>query len=272
MLVTPEMAQAWLDTRNPDYERQLRRGRVEGMARDMKDGRFRFIGDPVRHTADASQPTGKSLSDGQHRLSAVVLSGVPQYFPVVDVPGDAQHLIDTGAKRNVPDMLRKLGIATGVMGKVLTAVANKVNAYDLGFVGSRGSYRPTADESIIYIRRHEDALVAATEVGQQVTRYKLPVSASTIGAMWLLSHRVDAEAADEFWVQQVIRGANIEPGLPAYAYRDRIFRYARAGRRLDPNDAMLYGAVAWNHFRQGNLVEKLQAPRGGFTNRAIPLR
>jgi hypothetical protein len=114
--------------------------------------------------------------------------------------------------------------------------------------------------------------MAATEVAQQVTRYRLPVSASSIGSMWLLSHRVAPEAAEEFWVQQVIRGSQIEESLPAFAYRDRIFRYSRAGRRLDPNDAMLYGAVAWNHYRQGNLVEKLQAPRGGFTNRAIPLR
>lgn len=265
--VTPEMAQEYLATRDPDYERQLRRGRVEGMARDMKDDKFRFIGDPIRFAI-----VGGNLEDGQHRLSAVVLSGVPQYFPVVNIPADARHVIDTGAKRTIADMLKKMGIGHGVRGRIMSAIAYKVNAWELGFVGSRGVFRPTADESITYIQRNESNLVAATEVGTQVTSYQLPVSASSIGSMWYLTHRVNSEDADTFWITQVIKGSLIMEGDPAYALRDRILKDSRAGRRLPPIDAMLYGAVAWNHYRQGNQVQRLQAPRGGFSNRPLTLR
>lgn len=267
VLVTPEMAKAWLDTRLVDYERQLRQGRVEGMARDMKDGKFRFIGDPIRFAVE-----GGNLEDGQHRLSAVVLSGIPQYFPVVDIPADARHVIDTGVKRSVPDMLHKLGIITGVKGKILTAIANKASAWQLGYVASSGTFRATADESITYIRRNEAALKAATDVAILVVNYRLPVAASSIGTLWYLTREVNAADADEFWVKQVIKGVGIQEDTPAQALRNRIFRLNHAGTRMYPDDALRYGALAWNHFRQGNTAAKLQAPKGGFTNRAIKLR
>lgn len=267
VLVTPEMAKTWLDTRLVDYERQLRQGRVEGMARDMKDGKFRFIGDPIRFAIE-----GGNLEDGQHRLSAVVLSGIPQYFLLVDIPADARHVIDTGVKRSVPDMLQKLGIATGIKGKILTAIANKASAWQLGYVGSRGSYRATADETITYVRRNEPALKAAADIAILVVNHRLPVAASSIGALWFLTREVNAADADEFWVKQVIKGVGIEEDTPAQALRNRIFRESHSGHRMYPDDAMRYGALAWNHFRQGNAAAKIQAPKGGFTNRAIRLR
>lgn len=267
VLVTPEMAQEYLATRDPDYERQLRQGRVEGMARDMKDGKFKFIGDPIRFAI-----VGHNLEDGQHRLSAVVESGVPQYFPVVNIPADARHVIDTGAKRTIADMLRKMGIGHGVRGRIMSAIAYKGMAWELGFVGSRGVFRPTADEMITYIRRNEAELIAATEIGNMVTGHQLPVSASSIGTMWYLTRRISAGDADSFWVTQVIKGNLLIEGDPASALRHRFLKDNRAGRRTPPIDVMLYGAIAWNHYRLGTRVSRLQGPKGGFTNRALTLR
>lgn len=268
MLVTPEMAKEWLDTRKTEYERQVRQGRVDGMTRDMLDGKFHFIGDPIRFdTADGA------LVDGQHRLLAIASSGTSQYFSVVNVPAEAQHVIDTGAKRSVPDMLRKLGISLGgQQGNIIAAIANKLHFYDLGVVGSRGRYRLTADESVTYIRRNEGLLVVAAEIGQQVVKYRLPVSPSTIGTLWALCHRISPEDATSFWLDQVVKGELIEEGDPAWAYRNRALAEHRAGRRIDPDNALQYGAVAWNHYRDGNIVTRLQAPKGGFSNRAVTLR
>ena len=265
VLVTPELAQQWLDTRLPN-ERTLRQGRVEGMARDMKDGNFFFIGDPIRFD-------GGHLVDGQHRLQAVVLSGVPQHFIVLNIPTEAQHVIDTGAKRTVADMLRKKGIfSSAVKGNLATAIANKAQFWELGYVGSRGSFRTTADESLGFIERNKGLLEEAVEVGILVIKYRLPVAASSIATMWFLTHPLDADQADLFWRESVIRGVNIDEGDPAYALRDRFQSFVKANRRINPDEALLYAAVAWNHHRLGNQIVKLQAPRGGFTNKAIRLR
>lgn len=263
--VTPDMAQEWLDTRLPN-ERLLRLGRAEGMARDMRDGRWYFTGDPLRFDDG-------HLVDGQHRLRAVVLSGTTQHFTVVNVPAEAQHVIDTGAKRTVIDTVRKRGMVTsGHLSKQVGAIANKASAWELGFVGSRGTYRPTADESLIYIERNLKLLIAAADVAILAAKNRLPVAVSSIGTLWYLTHSIDAGQADEFWVEQVIKGIGLSENDPALVYQNRLRKEAHSGRRMAPDDALLYGAIAWNHYRSRNKIEKLQQPRGGFSNRAISLK
>lgn len=265
ILVGPAQAQQWLDTRL-ENERFLRTGRVAGIARDMAEGEFYFIGDPIRFDE------GGHLVDGQHRLTAVVNSETEHWFVVINVPDKSLLVIDTGSRRTVTDMVAKLGIATGVKGKIMTAISNKCHYWDLGIVGSRGVFVPTAHESIEYLNRNREALLAATDVAGQVVSNRLPVAASAIGTAWFLTHRIDPAAADEFWIKQVIQGVQIDVGDPAYALRARFQKETAKNRRISAVEGLLYSLQTWNHYRQGTVLFKLQAPRGGFSNRAFALR
>jgi hypothetical protein len=97
--VTPEMAAAWLETN--ENNRSHRKLQVAKYAKDMREGRWGFVADPIRFS-----DTGKLL-DGQHRLRAIVESGVTIKIAVVEgLDPDTQQYMDSGIKRTVGDQMK----------------------------------------------------------------------------------------------------------------------------------------------------------------------
>ena len=95
MLVTPELAQSWLANRAP-FQRSISQSTVSKYATDMRKGAWQFVPNLVISLT----PDGFIL-DGQHRLSAVVQSGIAQRF-MVYFDGDRSHfsVIDRGRVRS----------------------------------------------------------------------------------------------------------------------------------------------------------------------------
>lgn len=112
-LILPPEAQSILDRMVGNRAR--RQKHVEVMAADMREGRWVDTHEPIAMSVDGN------LIDGQHRLAAVVLSGVGQWFwvAVYDTHQTAIGLpIDCGARRSMADLLgidRKITEAAGAM-------------------------------------------------------------------------------------------------------------------------------------------------------------
>jgi hypothetical protein len=103
MLVTPEMAQAWLqrNTRN----RYLRPRLIDKYARDMAAGRWMLNGESIKFDTDGN------VLDGQNRLHAIVKSGVSVHtFVAVGLDGVSQRTMDSGSARTAADNLVMDGI------------------------------------------------------------------------------------------------------------------------------------------------------------------
>ena len=82
--------------------RKRRKTYVDTLAADMREGRWVDTHEPIAMSVDGN------LIDGQHRLAAVVLSGVGQWFwvAVYDTHQTAIGLpIDRGVQRNNADLL-----------------------------------------------------------------------------------------------------------------------------------------------------------------------
>lgn len=115
--LTPEMAQACLDSN--DINRNIRDTRVEMMVNQMEAGRWEANGSTMSITDT------KKMSDGQHRCTACVLSGVS--VPIVMVYGVKERIetlstIDQGDGRKVHDIIQIAGM-DAPDGKVI-AVSN----------------------------------------------------------------------------------------------------------------------------------------------------
>lgn len=127
-LVTPELAQAMLSYLHED-QRRIRVGHMNGLSAHMRAGRFEGI-DTIKLDAEGN------VIDGQHRLSAIVESGEPQYMIIVtSVPESVKQYLDQGAKRNEGDRLKMqfgLNPSTGVKTalKLLRTDLSRTN-YDL---------------------------------------------------------------------------------------------------------------------------------------------
>ena len=111
ILVTPALAELWLRSWNYD-NRPLRSSRVRALAADMVAGRFTLNNDMITFAPDGR------LLNGQHRLSAVVLSGVSVLMIVAyGLDPKTQLNMDSQLKRNMSDFMGT---------RMMTAVANSM--------------------------------------------------------------------------------------------------------------------------------------------------
>lgn len=95
-IVTPKMAKEWLE-HNPN-NRHIKMSRVEAYVRDMKAGKWLLTHQGIAFDKDGN------LLDGQHRLFAIALSGVPCMMTVfTDMPREYMVAVDTGGPRTSTD-------------------------------------------------------------------------------------------------------------------------------------------------------------------------
>ena len=103
--VTPELAKYWLE--NQVANRKINNTYVNRLVEDIKEGRWVFPGDPLKF-----DNKGK-LIDGQHRLSAIVKSGVPQYFVILNgYERESMQVLDLGKPRGADHVGQILGLGT----------------------------------------------------------------------------------------------------------------------------------------------------------------
>ncbi len=112
--ITPQKAEVWLNQNRTN--RKLREGVAEKYADDMTNGRWTRCTDPISFYRDGD------LANGQHRLFAISLSGVPQTFIVVRDLDRADGLnIDTGLQRDIIDAGRISGTDTDLSRALISA-------------------------------------------------------------------------------------------------------------------------------------------------------
>lgn len=115
--VTSAIAQEWLDTVNVS-NRNWSHHLVKKYASDMKAGKWR----DTHQNVIAFYKDG-TLADGQHRLMAIVRSGVPvDMFVASGLSQDDGGMIDQGRPRSVADAL-KIGGMVSMSGHTTYAVA-----------------------------------------------------------------------------------------------------------------------------------------------------
>jgi hypothetical protein len=97
--ITPTIAEQFLNT-NASFQRNLRTKEVKTLSAAMTRGEW-----VLTHQGVAFDTNGL-LIDGQHRLMAIIHSGLSQDMLVVrDVTPDAFKVLDIGAKRSTSDLL-----------------------------------------------------------------------------------------------------------------------------------------------------------------------
>jgi len=99
-IVTPELARAWLSS-NTD-NRPIKATQVNRLAEDMRLGRWTLTPDAISFDINGT------ITNGQHRLAAIVQSGVTVTVMVArGLPLESFQSTDQGCSRSVADALRE---------------------------------------------------------------------------------------------------------------------------------------------------------------------
>lgn len=104
MIVTPEMANEWLMNKRYEHQRNVRQYQVKFLAEEMRRGLFKQD-TPIEFCIIGGS---EHLTDGQHRLSALVLCGIPQRFVVIKRIMDSEESAALDYTRTDKNILRTI--------------------------------------------------------------------------------------------------------------------------------------------------------------------
>lgn len=206
--VTPELAREWLD--NNEKNRPLRGDKVKAHARDMRNGEWRMVGDPIRIDAKGN------LADGQHRLSAVVESGVTVPFWILTgVDPEDRIVIDSGTMRRAGDQLvmdgRRHGVRLAAAYRLIRAIEIG-RPYDNSFKITNVELFETADQNPGLI----DSLLATDGLSRQI--HTSPTNATVVH--YLGTKKIPTTTYQFF--DKLASGAEMSKTDPALLFRNRM--------------------------------------------------
>lgn len=245
MLVTPEMAEAWLGKNVGN--RRVRKAILNRYSRDIAAGRWRENGSSIVIARNGN------LLDGQHRLHAIVKAGVPVMTLVVrDVPDEAQPTIDDGAKRTTAD---RLTFRDEVNSHAIAAVLRRIMLWEEGYTFNTGAYQPTSQEQIEFLERNDRVRPAVAAAVHYKRRKLLPPS--IIGLCWYVFSGLDTDQCAEFF-DRLDDGANLSFNHPITVLRNKLIDLTREPGRV-PEDLLLHYVVkSWNLYRAKKDVHVLR--------------
>lgn len=253
--VTPEQAEVWLGNNIPN-NRRIKPTKLNIFSHDMVSGNWRMTGEPIQFD------TRGRLIDGQHRLSAIVRTGVQiPLLCVWNVPDEAFPVINTGSARTAGDALSIDGRVGKAQPPVLASVARVHLSYEQGLFSDAtsnpaGRYRPLTNQDVInHVIAHPE-LDSAAVVAERIYRI-LPIPPSVIGAAVAILDTVSSEANQEFW-RLIMDGITTGPGDPLLLLARRVQSERLASGKIRPALGLFILFRCWNAWRDGERLTKLQ--------------
>ncbi|MBX7221976.1 MAG: hypothetical protein K1Y36_18640 [Blastocatellia bacterium] len=154
VLVTPQQAAAWLEANHNN--RPLNKPYVEELARYLVQGTFQ-----TTHQGIAFDQQNR-LRDGQHRLTAIVQTGIAAQLLVATGLSEAElQAIDDGRKRTTQQVLVMLG--NPATSYSATAIAREMLVGGHHLRGSKPRLKPGRQELVQFYLRHQEAVLFADQ-------------------------------------------------------------------------------------------------------------
>ena len=258
--VTPDIAAYFLE-RNADNRPVRWRGvqrSVEAYANAMLRSEWMLNGEPIIVSREGL------LNDGQHRLHAVVASGmiVPMQI-TFGVDRDSRHTVDQGASRTPGNILAMHGEKnTNQLGHGLQFVW----CYD----GERVfGYRPTTEQLLSTLTKNPGLREAVVNVGALCREFR--VSRGYIGAAYHVCRRQYREKAEEF-LDGASTGLNIsDKSSPIFRLRKRYQEHASKRENIPAIEQAALFIKAFNAFRRNKPVGPLVWRRNGAAAEDFPV-
>ncbi|TAJ21820.1 MAG: hypothetical protein EPO65_00535 [Dehalococcoidia bacterium] len=252
IFVTPEMAERWLkqNTKN----RPLTPSDVNRYARDMLSGAWEFTGEAIKFGNNGA------LLDGQHRLAAIIKSGVTLPLLVIrELDPAVQRVMDTGRRRTAADALS----LNGEKNATLLAATARLALGVASSLDDPGKYNATNSEIELLLEERPD-LRSACEFARPLARRTDCPPAVVAYTFWRLS-QIDMFEAAQFWVAASEK-VGLKPGDPVLALTNRA---AEARRNREVLTKRIYLSMiyrAWNYRRAGKplRIMKVQSAAGGL--------
>lgn len=245
--VTPEIAEDWLTHCNT-HNRKLMDNHVEYLGREMKAGRWRLTHQGIAFSSN------RVLLDGQHRLWAVVMSGITVPMRVfVNEPSEAMEVLDTGQRRS-NDQILSLSGGLGQVSKYELAVLRAL-------ISGMGRYnRRSAGAERDLLVKHREAIRFAMDCTAGAQKYRgigTAITRAVLARAWYSADRVQLRHFANVLQSGTPVGENDQPVILLFQF----LITTAAGRKSCPQVRECYGKTerALAAFLKGERLNKLYA-------------
>lgn len=237
--ITPRDAARYL--KHNAKNRPQKPGVWRRLADAMRRGEWMLNGESIKFAMDGS------LLDGQHRLLAVVESGVTiESLVIRGLPNEAQDTVDIGNKRTSGDILHLHGYSdqnnlAGALTYYHRILTRQVRA-------SGPEYRAPTPQELLEILDENPEIVQSISVGNSL-RKRVRVRRSQFSALHYWLWTIDHEDANLFF-DRLETGENLQQGNPIYALRRWLEQTAAISKFANKTVVHAVTIKAWNAYRQ----------------------
>jgi hypothetical protein len=249
--ITTPVAQALLD--RMVINRKLRAGHVERLAAAMRSGEYDGLnGETVKVDVQGR------LVDGQHRLTAFLISGLSEIRLLVvrGVLESSKETIDQGIGRSPADVLAMNGYKGAF---ALAASARWLWIYDNDWpngLGSRGASKINNRLVVKLVSEHPDLVAASAEVVEKYHKAVVLMTGSIAGFARLITSRLSPDDSNEFF-DAMCAGEGGPRTKVVRLLRDRLMSRKSKSGRLVPAEIVVLTARVWNAFRENRDLTRL---------------
>lgn len=271
--ITPEIAGLLL-RKNVENNRSLIHSAVNKYAQLMKVGQWdENTGDTIKISDDGF------VLDGQHRLYAVIKSGVTIHsFVAYGLSKDSFRNIDIGKSRKVSDALHFASIPTPrVVAPAIQLYWNLKSGAYMSVMRSPETARNTGSNSgMSYVESGATALrLSALDiekiyfeneakwykcVNTYTKKCRVLDTSANIAGMWAYLADINERDANDF-IARLIEGDGLESGSPILALRNRLLaaKTTKSGFLSSAERRAVY-ISAWNAYRRGKVQNSIRIP------------
>jgi len=254
--ITPETAASILAKNLSN--RPISGRHVDFLTAQIKGGYFLETGDSIKISKEGE------LIDGQHRLSAVVRSGVPIVCAIArDVDRSVFEVLDTGRARSSSDVLAVSGFRNA---NNLAAAARFILLHKAG-LNSRAAQGDVSDaiqsdfqsnkKVLDFVEANADAIQEAVSFAAVAYKKCRFVATSEYAAYYYIFSEKSKEDARFFW-EKFASGSNLDEKSPILLLRRALERNVTSHVKLTQYSKKYYIVRAWNAFREKRSLGVLQ--------------
>ena len=234
--------------------RPIQKNHIRDICNEMINGRWKENGEPIIFSHHG-------LEDGQHRLHAVVKTGLSFRFLVVTgVDQSVFSTIDCGKPRRGSDAL---SIAGHKNSRQLESVLRIIERYDREGFQSGGEARLSPQYILELSEKYQGVRLSDSN------HYRMLKCRSLASAAEYIFSRIDKEAA-EIFLTKVFSGENLSVSDPEFLLRNRLISNASSQAKLPTHVVFALMIKAWNARRSGLSLKVLKFLNDGPNKEEFP--
>lgn len=265
MWITPNKAEELLSKNT--MNRAVKQRVVDRYANDMSSGLWKRNGETIKIAYDGT------ILDGQHRLLAVIKSGVSNVMDVTTgLDKDSIYTIDCGSSRSASDSLKIEGVKNYMQASTISTAFLSVvtsNSVEPYFSKTGNFVKPSVASVVNYFNDNRDYIERVAGM-MSSKKYRIVLSVPMAALIYSAGSYVSDDDA-MYFLEKMVSGESLNAGDPILETRRVLIEDMRSKTRKMPlgiKNAIIL--KAWNKFILGESVKYVRFRMGGSSREKFP--